>query len=203
MRSAVAGRLAAAGRPTGAAGVTPQLLTYSTPGSFSFVTPAGSGYHIDRVVLGAGSRGRNYTFGSSTNGGRAGSFAWGTLVEGVDFVAGETITITVGNGGNQTTAAGGDTTVTAGSSTLTGTGGPSSQISGNTGETVATGNANSGKDVLLNSQTYAGSTGGTSSAMTDPAASPPAPGGGGWGSSSNGVNGRPGGNGRAWLNVYQ
>lgn len=201
----MAARLGAAGRQTETPPVTPQLLTYSTPGAHSFVTPEGSGYRIDRVALGGGRAGRQYGFGVGANGGNSGDFAWDTITEGVDFTAGQTITITVGAGGASNGASGEATTATVAGNTLTGPPGLSGEpyLSGYTGEPVNTGNINGNRDLLLNGQTYVGGSGGTGSSSSDPAGPPVVPGGGGWGSSANGVSGRTGGNGRAWLNVYQ
>lgn len=198
-RSARRGAIAASKRSN----VAPQLLTYETPGPHSFVTPAGSGYRIDRVALGSGKAGSNYVFGRAANGGYAGMFAWDTLTEGVDFTAGATIDIAVGAGGLPSEFPN-VTTISVNGNTLTGQAWQESGfVSGYTGQSVNTGNTNGNKDLLLNGNTYVGGSGGTSSASNDSAAAPLAPGGGGWGSNTNGVSGRPGGNGRAWLNVYQ
>lgn len=182
---------------------TPQLITYSTPGTYTFVAPAGSGYKLDRVALGAGRAGRTYGFGVNANGGKAGSFSWDTLIEGVDFTAGDLITVVVGSGGASNGAVGTASTVTAGVKVLTGAAGlTDAYLSGYNGQTVNTGNANAGKDVLLNGQLYEGGSGGNGSGSNDPAGPPVVPGGGGWGSNASGVSGRPGGNGRVWLYTH-
>jgi hypothetical protein len=179
-----------------------ELTTYDTPGSYSFTIPSWVNT-IDRVALGGGRAGRVYGFGVGSNGGKAGSFAWDTLHKGVDFASGDTISVIVGAGGASNGAAGGDTTLTVNGNVLTGAAGlTDAYVSGYTGQPVNTGNANSNKDLLLNGQTYVGGSGGTGTSSNDPAGPPVVPGGGGWGSNANGINGRPGGNGRAWLNAY-
>lgn len=184
--------------------ISPTRYTFLLGGTTTFVTPAGSGYKIDRIALGGGRAGRQYGFGVGSNGGNSGDFAYDTLTEGVHFTAGQTITIAVGAGGASNGASGTVTTIEVNGNTLTGPAGLSSEsyISGYTGQPVNTGNANSSKDLLLNGQTYVGGAGGTGTSSTDPAGAPVFPGGGGWGSNSNGVNGRTGGNGCAWLYVY-
>lgn len=182
---------------------TPVSVDYGTPGDYTFQAPAGSGYKLDRVALGPGHGGRNYGFGVSANGGRSGLFAWDTLTEGVHFTAGQTISIHVAQanpGGNPSSE---DSTITVNGNTLTGARNPDgSWIGGHTGQSVNTGNSNSNRDLLYNGVTYAGSVGGSSSAHNSAAGTPPFPGGGGWGSNSNGIGGRPGGNGKVWLRFY-
>ena len=182
--------------------IDPQQLTYSTPGEYVFTTPDGSGYHVDLVAVGGGNGGHWYEFGRQHNGGKAGSFNWDSIVEGVDFTAGDQIAITVGAGGGGAGAGAASTMMIAGN-TLTAAAGESGYLYGYAGQSVFTGNTNGNKDLLLNGVTYVGGSGGTGSGSNDSAASPLAPGGGGWGSNSNGVSGRPGGHGRVWLNVYQ
>lgn len=188
---------------TAASPITPTLYTFLVGGSTSFVTPAGSGYKIDRVAVGAGRAGRQYGFGVGSNGGRAGKFGADTITEGVHFTAGDTITISVGVGGASNGALGTATTLTVNGSTLEGPiATDTAYLSGYTGEPVNTGNANSNKDLTYNGQTYVGGSGGTGTSSSNAAGAPVFPGGGGWGSNSNGVAGRTGGNGCAWLYVY-
>lgn len=172
----------------------PMLVTFDTPGTHTFVIPSGVKF-IDRVALAGGRGGRHYIFGASTNGGEAGAFAWDTLEAGIDFNAGDTITITVGAGGLAGGGFGGNTTLTVGADSLTAIGGDT-YVSGYSGAPVSTGNINDGKDLSLNGNTYTGGPA-TNSAVRDN----PQPGSGGWGSNSNGVSGRAGGRGQAWLYV--
>lgn len=71
--------------------IDPQQLTYSIPGEYVFTTPDGSGYHVDLVAVGGGNGGHWYEFARQHNGGKAGSFNWDSIVEGVDFTAGDEI----------------------------------------------------------------------------------------------------------------
>lgn len=174
---------------------TPVLMTYDTPGTYEYTIPAGC-TRIDRIALAGGRGGRHYAFGASTNGGEAGAFAWDTLIAGVDFAAGDTITVVVGAGGTPNGGLGGNSTIATGANVLTAIGGDT-YVSGSNGQAVTTGNLNSNKDVLLNDQFYFGGATTTSATRDNPE-----PGAGGWGSNSNGIAGRLGGKGKAWLYAH-
>lgn len=185
---------ATAQMPAPAITFSPHLETYDTPGTYEYTVPEGPQY-IDRIALGNGKAGSNYVFGRSSNGGKAGSWAWDTLTVGVDCHVGDTITIVVAAAaavGDAT--AGNPSTITVGANTLTAAGGATGYVSGSNGQAVNSGNANSNKDVSLNGQLYLGGNTTTSSNKATPD-----PGSGGWGSNSNGIAGRVGGIGQAWL----
>ncbi|MFV8136430.1 hypothetical protein ACNQR7_02545 [Mycolicibacterium senegalense] len=180
----------------------PVLVAFTTVGSYTTVGSGfdisalrASGYtHIDRIVLGGGQGGAGGTF-DSANGGNAGVFSWDTISL-ADYPSLTEFTGTVGDGGNGG-GAGSDgnagqasTSVGAGVPTLTGSGGPTGSSGGRNGDAVSSGNANSGKDVSLNGQTYVG--GSTSTTTT---AGVPGSGGRGGGSFSSGSKG---GRGQVW-----
>lgn len=172
--------------------LTPELLTYSTVGTHEYETPVGFGYYIDRVAVGAGCSGHDSTFGAAA-GGEGGFWAWDTIQEGVDFTAGDTITIVVGTGrggGDGNVRPGDPCTITVGGDVLTAPPG-TSQLGNQSGKPPTGGNAASGKNVTLNGQTYVGGD-----------ANGEAPGAGGKGGGGGFQPGERSGDGRAWLYVY-
>lgn len=180
----------------------PEVTPYTTTGAFSYPIPDWCNF-VDRIVLGGGGGGGGASFAfTPAQGGDAGAFAWDTLQRGVDFSYTETaITGTVGTGGSAGTGAGsggngGNSTATINGNTITGTGGTGRGGSGTqNGDAVTSGNANSGKDVSLNGQTYAG--GATSTGTTANV-----PGAGGRGGSAF-SNGNAGARGQVWFCARQ
>ena len=167
--------------------LTPQLLTYTALGTHEYETPISGGYFIDRVAIGGGAAGNDSTFGA-TAGGRGGIWAWDTIQEGVDFTAGDTISIFVGDGGYGGSGDQNGQATTIG--TLTADGGVGAH-GVQAGKPPITGNANSGKNVSYNGQLYVGGD-----------ANGEAPGAGGKGGGGGFQFGDHGGPGRAWLYVY-
>lgn len=180
----------------------PVVTPYTATGAYSYDVAGlrSLGYtHIDRIVLGAGGGGGGSTFLANAKGGSAGTFAWDTIAL-ADYPSLTTITGTVATGGTAGPSGGaggtgGNSTATgAGIPSLTGSGGAGGSGTGTTsGAAVSSGNANSGKDVSLNDQTYAG--GATASAGSNGNT----PGGGGGAASSSFSAGRVGGNGQVWF----
>ena len=197
--SSSATRAATLGFPTTG---LPAAASFTTTGAYTYNFPRNCQF-VDRIVLGGGGGGGGASFAfTPAQGGDAGAFAWDTLQRGVDFSYTETaITGTVGAGGSAGTGAGnggngGNSTATINGNTITGTGGTGRGGSGTqNGDAVTSGNANSGKDVSLNSQTYAG--GATSTGTT---ANVPGAGGRGGNAFS---NGNAGARGQVWFYAYQ
>ncbi|QFG10379.1 hypothetical protein KIV65_gp05 [Mycobacterium phage Anthony] len=182
---------------------TPVFLEFTTAYSQDITAFRDAGAtHVDRVVLGGGSGGAGATIVANSKGGNAGVFAWDT----VSLDAAPNLTVISGSvggggaGGSSTgagAAGGASTSLGTGIPTLTGAGGASSGTgSGETaGKGVSSGNADSGRSVLLNNRTYSGGFG-----TTVGAGSPP--GGGGRAASSSFSVGYPGADGKVWLYIY-
>ena len=168
---------------------------YQTVGTFSFVVP--NAPFIDVVLIPGGEGGYNSGFIGAAAGGKGAVWKWATLKAGVDYTPGQTLTITVPPGGRENYGAGGTASVAIGSTVLLSQTEPGGNASGagQSGSPASGGNANSGKDVTLNGQTYVG--GGA-------AASTPGgvPGGGGSGGGGGNQGGMFGGNGAVYLYLH-
>lgn len=191
-----------------------ESLTYSTPGTYTYMVPDWAA-RIEIVVLGgggAGGMGGALITGGGGAAGEWGSTTWNTRVpnlvssQGGQFDVGTQLTIVVGDGGAPSAAFpsvaannGQNSSVTYASTSLVGKGGQADVGRYTTHLGYSPGNyAYSGVN-------YTGGAGHTGQAQTNPPAGNP-PGGGGSGSTSGlgGLNGRPGGAGapgRVWMRV--
>ncbi|AXH48785.1 hypothetical protein SEA_STEAMY_8 [Mycobacterium phage Steamy] len=168
---------------------------FTTVGAYSIAIPAGCS-KIDIVAVSGGCGGYDSWFGPA-NGGAGGKWAWKTLQLGTDFLAGQTITGAVGGGGAKNHAAGGNSTATVNGVTLAALGVSSgNNLPGGTttGIGPSGGNANNGRNVLLNGITYVG--GADSGGVGNQ------PGGGGAGGYGGFGGGSLGGPGEVWIRFY-
>ncbi|AYD87038.1 hypothetical protein SEA_NICOLETERA_8 [Mycobacterium phage NicoleTera] len=165
---------------------TPVTQTFTTVSAFTYTIPANCSF-IDVILIGGGGGGAGGGWALAGGGGQGGGWVWTTLVRGVDIPWSLTsITGVVGDGG----AGGGGgaspgqgsvgsaTSIVAGSLSLQAPGGQNGGGWGGNGQNggaARDGNANGGKDVLLNGITYVGGAAVTSGSGT--AGNPPGSGG--------------------------
>lgn len=123
---------------------------YTTPGNFSFVVPTGvTSLNALCIGGGGGGGGSNGVSGPGSSGGGGGGLGWGNEIA---VTPGETLSITVGAGGNAGTSsangqAGGTSTISRGGTVLLSAGGGGGGISNTTNGAGGTGGTRSGTEL--------------------------------------------------------